>query len=147
MIEGATKTGRARVVDLDAATVARLRDYRARRWQISEDLVADAALVLGRLDGSYRHPERFSRQFFSHLKRARKDLGAGAMPRIRLNDLRHTHPTLLLGAGVPVKIVSERLGHASATITLAVYAHVHPGMGQEAAALFGQLLDGGANGN
>jgi hypothetical protein len=37
---------------------------------------------------------------------------------IRLHDLRHTHATLLLADGVPGKVVSERLGHASATITL-----------------------------
>ena len=44
--------------------------------------------------------------------------------------------------GVPVKVVSERLGHASATITLTVYQHVHPGMGREAAERFAALLDG-----
>jgi integrase len=43
---------------------------------------------------------------------------------------RHTHATLLLADGVPVKVVSERLGHANATITLTVYQHVHPGMGR-----------------
>ncbi len=42
-----------------------------------------------------------------------------------------THATLLLADGVPVKVVSERLGHASATITLTVYQHVHPGMGRK----------------
>ena len=50
---------------------------------------------------------------------------------IRLQDLRHTHATLLLADGVPVKVASERLGHASATIALTVYPHVHPGMGRE----------------
>jgi len=45
--------------------------------------------------------------------------------------------------GVPVKVVSERLGHANATITLTVYQHVHPGMGREAAERFAALLDGG----
>jgi integrase len=43
---------------------------------------------------------------------------------------------------VPVKVVSERLGHANATITLTVYQHVHPGMGREAAARFAALLEG-----
>ncbi len=52
----------------------------------------------------------------------------GGLPAIRLHDLRHTHATLLLAAGVPVKLVSERLGHATATITLGIYAHVMPGM-------------------
>ena len=53
------------------------------------------------------------------------------------------HPRhLLLADGVPVKVVSERLGHASATITLTVYQHVHPGMGREAADRFAALLEG-----
>jgi len=42
---------------------------------------------------------------------------------IRLHDLRHTHASLLLADSEPVKTVSERLGHASATVTMTVYAH------------------------
>jgi integrase len=60
---------------------------------------------------------------------------------IRLHHLRHTHATLLLAKGVPVKVVSERLGHASATITLQVYAHVMPGNQQDAAELFARLVE------
>ena len=45
-------------------------------------------------------------------------------------------------AGVPVKVVSERLGHASATVTLTVYAHVMPGNQRQAADLFAQLVTG-----
>jgi integrase len=63
-------------------------------------------------------------------------------PKIRPHDLRYTHATLLLAAGAPVKVVSERLGHASATITLTVYQYVHPGMGREAADRFAALLEG-----
>ena len=59
---------------------------------------------------------------------------------IRLHDLRHTHASLLLADGVPVKVVSERLGHASPTITLSVYQHVLPGMGRQAADRFAALL-------
>jgi integrase len=40
-----------------------------------------------------------------------------SLPKIRLHDLRHTFATLALGAGVPVKVVTEMLGHASVTIT------------------------------
>jgi integrase len=50
-----------------------------------------------------------------------------------MHDLRHTCATLLLSRGVPVKVVSEKLGHASVTITLDTYSHVLPNM-QEAAA-------------
>lgn len=55
------------------------------------------------------------------------------VPRIRLHDLRHTHATLLLKAGVPVKVVSERLGHAKPAFTIETYQHVLPGMQAEAA--------------
>jgi integrase len=51
----------------------------------------------------------------------------------RLHDLRHTHATQLLKAGVHPKVVSERLGHASIGITLDTYSHVMPGMQEEAA--------------
>jgi integrase len=52
---------------------------------------------------------------------------------IRFHDLRHTHATQLLKAGVHPEVVSERLGHASIGITLDPYSHVMPGM-QDAAA-------------
>lgn len=58
---------------------------------------------------------------------------AGLSDSIRLYDLRHTHATLLLIAGVHPKIVSERLGHASITLTLDTYSHVLPGMQAESA--------------
>jgi integrase len=106
------------------------------------DLVRDSALVLGDLDGTYRHPERFSRRFAVQVAQARKALGEDQLLRIRLHDLRHTHATLLLAAGEPVKVVSERLGHANAMITLSVYQHVHPGMGRQAADRFAALLRG-----
>jgi integrase len=142
LVEGPTKTGQARVVDIDDDTVAALRAYRATRASLAPDLVRDAALVLATLDGTHRHPERYSRRFVEQVVQARKALGEDQLPRIRLHDLRHTHATLLLADGVPVKVVSERLGHASATITLTVYQHVHPGMGREAAERFAALLGG-----
>jgi integrase len=123
-------------------TVAALRRYRVAREHVSVDLVRDSALVLSGIEGGHRHPDRFSRSFSTQLTRARKALGEEALPVIRLHDLRHTHATLLLADGVPVNVVSERLGHSNATITLTVYQHVHPGMGREAADRFAALLDG-----
>jgi integrase len=58
---------------------------------------------------------------------------AGLPASTRMHDLRHTCATLLLSRGVPVKVVSEMLGHASVTITLDTCSHVLPNM-QEAAA-------------
>jgi integrase len=55
----------------------------------------------------------------------------------------HTNAMLLLANREPVKTVSERLGHASATITMQVYAHVLPGSQREAAELFASLVERG----
>jgi integrase len=67
-------------------------------------------------------------------------LEAAALPLIRLHDLRHTAATLALAAGVPVKVVSEQLGHATAASTLDTYAHVLPHMQDEAAAKVEAML-------
>lgn len=56
------------------------------------------------------------------------------LPRIEVYALRHTHATHLLSMNVPVKVVSERLGHASAMMTLNVYAHLLPGQQEDAVA-------------
>ena len=55
---------------------------------------------------------------------------------VRLHDLRHTHATLMLAANVHPKVVSERLGHASVTITMDIYSHVLPGIQKDVAAKF-----------
>ncbi len=112
------------VVDPDAGTVAALRGYRAGRRPRT------------------RSRSRRSCSAPSMVVPARTAPGEERLPVIRLHDLRHTHATLLLADGVPVEVVSERLGHASATITLTVYQHVHPGMGREAADRFAALLEG-----
>jgi integrase len=52
----------------------------------------------------------------------------------------HTHGTLLIKAGVPVKVVSERLGHATPAFTIETYQHVMPGMQADAARVFERLV-------
>ncbi len=59
---------------------------------------------------------------------------------LRLYDLRHSHATLLLKAGVHAKVVSERLGHSTIALTLDVYSHVLPSMQAEAAAHLETML-------
>lgn len=131
-----TKSGR-RSVPLDSSLVAILRSHKAR--QATEKLTAgganedDGYLLADELGCPY-HPDTISEWFSQKAK-------ASGLPRIRLHDCRHTAASLMLAAGVPVKVVSEMLGHASPTITLAVYAHVIPGMAEEAgAALSASLL-------
>lgn len=102
------------------------------------ELHQDHGLVFSRPEGAPLHPDFFSQSF----ERLATKSG---LPVIRLHDLRHTHATLLLRAGVPVKVVSERLGHASPAFTMTVYQHVLPGMQAEAATTFGDLIFGTAN--
>jgi integrase len=66
------------------------------------------------------------------------------LPRIRFHDLRHCHATLLFNQGVHPKVVQERLGHSTISMTLDTYSHVVPGMQEQAVAdmearLFGTL--------
>ena len=75
-----------------------------------------------------------------HFKPILREAG---LPDIRLYDLRHTSATLALTVGVPPKVVSEQLGHASAAFTLDTYSHVLPHMQEEAAAkMEAALMDG-----
>jgi integrase len=67
---------------------------------------------------------------------------AAGVPRIRLHDLRHTWATLALAAGVPPKVVSERLGHANIQVTMNTYSHVMPGMQADAAEKVAALIFG-----
>ena len=94
----------------------------------------DDDLVFCSPDGGPWHPDSISTAFARRISRVE-------VCRIRLHDLRHTHATHLLAAGVNVKVVSERLGHASVAFTLDVYAHVLPGQQAEAAAAAAALVD------
>ncbi len=62
------------------------------------------------------------------------------LPAIRLHALRHTHTTLALRAGIHPKVVSERLGHASVSITLDTYSHAIPALQEEAAVRIAELV-------
>ena len=95
----------------------------------------DSDVVFAMPDGRPWNPDSIS-QAIARL------VAASPLPRIRLHDLRHTHATHLLAAGVNPKIVSERLGHTSVAFTLDTYGHVLPGQQADAAAAVAALLDG-----
>ena len=78
------------------------------------------------------HPEFITRHFGRLVQR----LG---LPSIRLHDLRHTHASHGLAAGVPMKVIQERLGHSSIALTADTYTHVLPDVASEAAAIIARL--------
>ena len=62
------------------------------------------------------------------------------VPRIRFHDLRHTHASLLVADGTPIRVVTERLGHAHPAFTIHTYQHLVPGMSAAAAERFAKLI-------
>ena len=71
-------------------------------------------------------PKKFSERFAHIVRSAKLDC--------TFHGVRHTHASQLLRDGVPVPTVSARLGHANPSITLGIYAHLLPGMEEQAAA-------------
>jgi integrase len=78
IIEGPTKSGKNRVVDLDAGTIEVLRRHRRARAGLDLRLARDESLVFGDSEGQPQHPERFSRRFSEQLARFRRQLGDAA---------------------------------------------------------------------
>jgi integrase len=133
----ATKTNRSRSLSVDDHALAALE--RRRRAQAHEAGVAgwdnQWDLVFTDETGAPLDPARVTHAFARVAR-------AAPVPRIRLHDLRHLHATQMLAAGVPVPVVSQRLGHAKVTMTLNTYAHVLPAMDADAVALFARRMYG-----
>jgi len=122
-----TATSR-RMIPLSKFVIEGLREH--RQAQLTRRLELGPAwqehdLVCPDLNGAPWPPNNFSPAIIKYLRKQ----GAS----IRFHDLRHTHATHLLQANIHPKIASARLGHASTDITLNLYSHLLPGMGEEAA--------------
>jgi integrase len=131
VVMGPPKTARSRRnVYLDRRTLAALREHRQRQraqrlaagpaWDVDHDWVLTDEL------GGFVRPQSMSYSWRVLMEQI-------DVPTIRLHDLRHTHATLALKAGVHPKVVSERLGHATVGITLDLYSHVVPSLARDAA--------------
>jgi integrase len=134
-----TAAGR-RTITLDDETAAALRAHHNR--QRAEKLAmgagwkgADDRVVL-EADGSAIHPQVLTRRFITAVRNVE------GLPLIRLHDVRHSYATAALAAGVPVKVLSQRLGHADVSITLRTYAHVMPGDDEDAATRVADFIAG-----
>lgn len=124
-----------RSVALFPSTVSLLKDHYVEQEMEKEsnkDFYNDHGLVIQTHIGTPLSPRNLSRSYYKILDKIDEDESIQNFPRIRFHDLRHTHATLLLKRGIHAKIVQERLGHSSITITLDTYSHVLPGL-QEAA--------------
>jgi integrase len=137
------KTGRSRrTVKLHSNVVVSLLEHKRRqeaeRHAAGDKWTEHGLVFTNETGGPLDRHNLLQRHFRPTLKRA------GLPASVRLYDLRHTAATLALLAGVPVKVVSEMLGHATISLTLDTYAHVLPHMQEDAAAKVEALLMGPA---
>ncbi len=133
-IEGPVKTRTSRRrIDLDHNTVDLLERW--RRCLVAEGAgIEPSTPMFVNTNHDAPSPESFSQLFT-------RTVAGSDLPRIRFHDLRHTHASLLVAAGVPIKVVSERLGHAHPGFTMHTDQHLLPGMGAAAATRFAELIE------
>ena len=126
-----TKTDRPRVVKIPESTLVTIEAHRKRqdefRRQFGPDYKADEDLVFANPDGTPLKPDSISAAVSLLFRRLKLPKGAS------LHSLRHTHTSHLLADGVPLPVVSTRLGHSSVRVTAEVYAHMINGQDDEAA--------------
>lgn len=135
--EGAPKTDSGlRLIALDDDTNEGLRSHRAHQ-QREREAWGEGWQETGRIftqeDGSLLHPGKVS-DLFERL------VQAAGLPPIRLHDLRHVAATLMLSAGVDIKVVSETLGHSDTRITRDIYQSVLDDLARDAAEKVVQLV-------
>jgi integrase len=133
--EPKTKSSR-RVLNLPDSLVSKLREHRTR--QLEEKMLAgpnwrDTGLVFTTRLGTPIDPRNVKRRFDALLKNAK-------LAHYRVHDLRHFCASLLLAQGVPLKVVSDILGHTQISTTADLYTHVLPALRQEAIDLMDRIL-------
>ena len=128
-IVGAPKTtGSTRSIPMGVEVLEMLLDWKHQHQKHTQDRGEtwdETAYVVRRLDGVLIDPMGLTHD-------VRLAVIALELPPVSFHDLRHTHATILLQANVPIKIVSERLGHASITMTADTYSHVTETMQKDA---------------
>jgi integrase len=128
---GAPKTEKGRrLVELPDFAVAALREHRNR----SVASIHPTAWVFANTSGGPLRKSNFLRRSFKPL------LKRAGLPPIRFHDLRHTAASLMLTAGIHPKVVQERLGHSSISMTLDTYSHLIPSLQREAADQLDELI-------
>ena len=138
-----TASGEHRSVELDTIAAGALLGHRLAQEAEragAGDAYTDLDLVFAREDGSPIPPEVATKTFRRLTDEVRfpddadlPDDQRRRLRRVRLHDLRHGQASLMLAAGVPLAVVSKRLGHSTITITSDTYSHLLEGVGRDAA--------------
>ncbi|TCP61247.1 site-specific integrase [Baia soyae] len=126
--KSAKNDGSRRSVAISSEIIKLLQVLKATQEECKQNLgvyYQDHDLVFSNEDGTPINVDYVSREFGRSVKKL-------DIPYVRFHDLRHTHATLLLQQGEHPKIISERLGHSTISITMDIYSHVMPNMQREA---------------
>lgn len=118
-----------RTISIDVETATALREHRKRQLEDRMEwgsMWVDSGRVFTKENGEELHPETLSDKF-QQLRTA------AGLPPIRLHDLRHGAASLMLAAGVPMKVVQETLGHSMLSLTADTYTSVYVEVAEEAA--------------
>ena len=131
-----SKRGR-RNITLPPDAVATLRTHKVEQMQLRLQLglgnIKPDALMFSDMEGRPLNPHAVSRAW-------RRVCDTKNLPRVSFHALRHTHASVLIGAGVDVLTISRRLGHSKASMTLDIYGHLISGGGEAAAKAIEWLL-------
>jgi integrase len=115
------KKNSGRDIDLPDIVVDTLSDHRRQqlelRMQLGLGKLPDDALVFPNIEGDHQWPRAVSQGW----GRIAKRLG---IPDVTFHNLRHTHASQLIDAGLDVVTISKRLGHKDPSVTLKTYAHL-----------------------
>ena len=124
-----TKGKKGRQISIPELLIEALRSHSNEQSRVKGLLGSDYEnndLVCCIEDGRIWKPSAFTSAYRDLLRRRK-------IQPVRFHDLRHSHASQLLRAGVNAKVISERLGHSKVGFTLDVYSHLLPGMQEEAA--------------
>jgi integrase len=117
-----TKSGESRSFEVDDFALDALREHRqqqdADRKMFGRDYQRHN-LIFCQPNGAFYSPDRCG-------ARVKELMVKAGLTGVSLHSLRHANASVMLSAGVPLPVVSERLGHADQTVTLAIYTHVMP---------------------
>jgi integrase len=126
-----------RAISLSPSLAGLLREYQGEQQRLRKEMgssLSEDDLVFSWPDGRPFDPDSVTHTFGKVMKKA-------GLKGVRLHDLRHTHASLMLKAGIHAKVVSERLGHANIGITLDTYSHLLPGLQEDAAERFDRIIE------
>ena len=111
-----------------------------RTLPIPQKLCDEIAAYANSIYGYEPSVRLFSRSTSAYRVNLKKYARIAGVEQIRVHDLRHSHASLLIDMGMPILLVSERLGHENVATTLKIYGHLYPGRHPEAAEQLNKLM-------